>query len=185
MNKKLRLLVTAKCHNSCPLCCNKQFDLFSLPTVDRWNYEEIILTGGEPLSSITNVNFLIEFIKSIKNIQKAHGFPISKFYLYTSTHDSNMLIKVIKHLDGITYTPHNNEERCTLLKFTIALGYRDPSFYEDKSLRLNLFPEDYQELIGGVNGSMLKEFWEAKEIKWLKNCPVSEGEDFKRIDNLY
>ena len=26
MNKKLRLLVTAKCHNKCPMCCNNQFD---------------------------------------------------------------------------------------------------------------------------------------------------------------
>ena len=25
MNKKLRLLVTAKCHNKCPMCCNNQF----------------------------------------------------------------------------------------------------------------------------------------------------------------
>lgn len=27
MNKKLRLLVTAKCHNKCPMCCNNQFRL--------------------------------------------------------------------------------------------------------------------------------------------------------------
>lgn len=26
MNKKLRLLVTAKCHNKCLMCCNNQFD---------------------------------------------------------------------------------------------------------------------------------------------------------------
>lgn len=49
MNKKLRLLVTAKCHNKCPMCCNKQFDFEKIPVVDRLDYDEISITGGEPL----------------------------------------------------------------------------------------------------------------------------------------
>lgn len=49
MNKKLRLLVTAKCHNKCPMCCNNQFDFEKIPVVDRLDYEEISITGGEPL----------------------------------------------------------------------------------------------------------------------------------------
>lgn len=49
MNKKLRLLVTAKCHNKCPMCCNNQFDIEKIPVVDRFDYDEISITGGEPL----------------------------------------------------------------------------------------------------------------------------------------
>ena len=49
MNKKLRLLVTAKCHNKCPMCCNNQFDFEKIPVVDRLDYDEISITGGEPL----------------------------------------------------------------------------------------------------------------------------------------
>ena len=49
MNKKLRLLVTTKCPNKCPMCCNNSWDFSSLPVVDRWDYEEIMITGGEPL----------------------------------------------------------------------------------------------------------------------------------------
>ena len=45
MNKKLRLLVTATCHNRCPLCCNKQFKFDEIPVVDRFDYEEIMITG--------------------------------------------------------------------------------------------------------------------------------------------
>ena len=48
MNKKLRLLVTANCHNHCPLCCNNQFKFDEIPVVDRLDYEEIMITGGEP-----------------------------------------------------------------------------------------------------------------------------------------
>lgn len=46
MNKKLRLLVTAKCHNKCPMCCNNQFDIEKIPVVDRLDYDEISITGG-------------------------------------------------------------------------------------------------------------------------------------------
>lgn len=49
MNKKLRLLVTDKCPNKCPLCCNNQFDLEKIPVVERWDYDEISITGVEPL----------------------------------------------------------------------------------------------------------------------------------------
>ena len=49
MNKKLRLLVTAKCHNKCPMFCNNQFDFEKIPVVDRLDYDEISITGGEPL----------------------------------------------------------------------------------------------------------------------------------------
>ena len=41
MNKKLRLLVTAKCHNKCHMCCNNQFDFEEIPVVDRLDYDEI------------------------------------------------------------------------------------------------------------------------------------------------
>ena len=41
MNKKLRLLVTAKCHNKCPMCCNNQFDFEEIPVVDRLDYDKI------------------------------------------------------------------------------------------------------------------------------------------------
>ena len=43
VNKKLRLLVTAECHNNCPLCCNKQFDVLKISVVEDFSqYEEII-----------------------------------------------------------------------------------------------------------------------------------------------
>lgn len=51
MNKKLRLLVTAKCHNKCPMCCNNQFDFEKIPVVDRLDYDEISITGGEPAAA--------------------------------------------------------------------------------------------------------------------------------------
>lgn len=83
MNKKLRLLVTAKCHNKCPMCCNNQFDFEKIPVVDRLDYDEISITGGEPLLAECGCK-TFDFVDSIKNIQQAMGLPESKFYLYTS-----------------------------------------------------------------------------------------------------
>lgn len=98
MSKKLRLLVTTKCHNKCPMCCNKQFNFDTLPIVDRWDYDEIMITGGEPLSSLRNTRYIINLIQSIKMIQVTQGLPISKFYLYTATHREDLFKKVLKHI---------------------------------------------------------------------------------------
>lgn len=64
------------------MCCNNQFDFDTLPVVDRWDYDEIMITGGEPLSSVKKVRYLINLITSIKLIQQAQGLPIAKFYVY-------------------------------------------------------------------------------------------------------
>ena len=45
--EKLRLLVTTKCPNKCPMCCNNSWDFSKLPVVEHFNYKEIMITGGE------------------------------------------------------------------------------------------------------------------------------------------
>lgn len=92
MNKKLRLLVTAKCHNKCPMCCNNQFDIEKIPVVDRLDYDEISITGGEPLLAECCCE-TFDLVDSIKNIQQAMGLPESKFYLYTS-HFGGVSLKI-------------------------------------------------------------------------------------------
>lgn len=185
MNKKLRLLVTTKCHNKCPMCYNNQFDFDTLPVVNRWNYDEIMITGGEPLSSAKKVRYLINLITSIKLIQQAQGFPIAKFYVYTATHHVHLIEKILKHIDGIIYTPHNIAELNVLN--TISYHLEVYPYPKDISMRLNIFPE--------INEMIKKYFrkaqqrriavmWNVKHIKWVKDCPIPEGEDFRRINML-
>lgn len=48
MNKKLRLLVTAKCVTTSALCAaTTQFDFEKIPVVDRLDYDEISISGGD------------------------------------------------------------------------------------------------------------------------------------------
>ena len=53
MNKKLvmHLLITDKCDRDCKYCCNKQYDVNSIPIASKEEFESVdtvCLTGGEP-----------------------------------------------------------------------------------------------------------------------------------------
>lgn len=186
MNKKLRLLVTTKCHNKCPMCCNNQFDFDTLPVVDRWDYDEIMITGGEPLSSAKKVRYLINLITSIKLIQQAQGFPIAKFYVYTATHHGHLIKKILKHIDGIVYTPHNIAELNVLN--IISYELEGCPYLKDMSMRINVFPEIdkiIEEGFSKVQQRRIARMWNVKHIEWIKDCPIPEGEDFRRINILY
>ena len=65
--EKLRLLVTTKCPNKCPMCCNNSWDFSKLPVVEHFNYKEIMITGGEPLLFPEK---LVNLAESIKTVQK-------------------------------------------------------------------------------------------------------------------
>ena len=181
MNKKLRLLVTTRCPNKCPMCCNNQFDFSKLPVVDRWNYDEIMITGGEPLLYGFKLIALIHCIKYLCNIM---GIPIPKFYLYTSISNYNQLRGFLTVGNGVVVTPHSKKD----LKEFIDLNLKILSDVKwgfdtvnNKSLRLNLFPDMKALLPKDIDLSL----WQVKDMEWIENCPVPEGEDFRRIANLW
>jgi len=130
-------------------------------------FDEIILTGGEPLLYFTQ---LVEIIPLIKRFSK--GKPI---YIYTAyTHDVETIIDILKIADGITYTLHGKEDVFIYRKLTA--GIEKEKLYA-KSLRLNVFE--------GINGIEVPEFWKVKDnIKWLKDCPLPKNETFVRLNNL-
>ena len=65
--EKLRLLVTTKCPNKCPMCCNNSWDFSKLPVVEHFNYKEIMITGGEPLLFPENWQIWLKVSKPFKN----------------------------------------------------------------------------------------------------------------------
>lgn len=173
-NKKLRLLVTTDCPNHCPLCCNNRFDFDKLPIVDRWDYDEIMITGGEPLLFAPSIGRLVD---SIRGIQGAMGIKPSKIYVYTAK--ALRLLEVLPYLSGVVYTPHSKRdlEEFICMNEDLRLRYN----YKNLSLRLNLFPDIKAMLSENVDLSL----WQVKDIKWVKDCPVPEGEDFRRIAKLW
>ena len=182
MNKKLRLLVTTKCPNKCPICCNNQFDFSKLPEVNRWNYDEIMITGGEPMLYPEN---LFHLMKSIKIISKIESNNIPKIYLYTAyCHCDivNILNSTYRNFraDGIVLTPHKPEDIDAFI-YTNEFLLKYKNEYKKVSLRLNLFLDMKALLPKDIDLSL----WQVKDIEWKKDCPVPEGEDFRRIANLW
>lgn len=89
--EKLRLLVTTKCPNKCPMCCNNSWDFSKLPVVEHFNYKEIMITGGEPLLFPEKLANLAE---SIKTVQKLAYGNKGKLFLYTALADLLMIFIV-------------------------------------------------------------------------------------------
>lgn len=67
--EKLRLLVTTKCPNKCPMCCNNSWDFSKLPVVEHFNYKEIMITGGEPLLFPDNTDLSLWKVKDMQWIK--------------------------------------------------------------------------------------------------------------------
>lgn len=179
-NRKLRLLVTAECPNKCPMCCNNSWDFSKLPKVEHFDYDEIMITGGEPLLFSTKVWDLIHSIKTLHPIlYPAESIP--KVYIYTSICEAPKILNVLLISDGIVFTPHNKEAINDLVLFNNFLLNTKILEREPRSLRLNLFKDIKEMLPKDIDLSL----WKVKDMEWIKDCPVPQGEDFRRLPELW
>lgn len=180
MNRKLRLLVTTECPDKCPMCCNDPWDFSSLPVVDRWNHEEIMITGGEPLIHTDKV---AGSIRSVRVISEVYTF-IPKVYAHTSTAAWNRVRTISAYADGIVLTPHSLTdvgrfvEPDSMMQEVKETG---SDFIKGKSPGPDPFA-DMRLLLPEYIGLSL---WNVKEMEWVKDCPVPQGEDFRRIKELW
>jgi len=166
--KTLRLLLWEECPRNCSGCCNKDWDLKTLPCVrvaDYVGYDEIILTGGEPMLYPCK---LLQIIHALRSWSEA------KLYLYTAQCQP-ALLSMLHYVDGLTVTLH---EQSDVANFDLFNSFRREMFdkYGKKSLRLNIFK--------GIDTSELNlEDWQVKDnMEWIKNCPLPENETFARWD---
>lgn len=167
--KILRLLVTKNCPRKCEGCCNKQFDLDNLSTPTHFDYDEIILTGGEPLLYPQQLHNLIEQIRKVSN---------AKIYVYTAEIKKVVDVLGILYLvDGMTVSLHEQSDIYALEKLDFYLEYcLQFSMNNTKSLRLNIFK--------GIELNHRKLYlnWKIKkDIVWLNPCPLPEDEVFMRL----
>ena len=106
-DEKLRLLLFEECDRDCPGCCNRDWDLRSLPVCrDFTPYQGIMLTGGEPM---LHPEIIREAVAEIRAQTQA---PI---YLYTArTQGLDYLMPI---LDGVTLTLHDPRDCLPLWRF--------------------------------------------------------------------
>ena len=175
-NKKLRLLVTTKYPGSYYIHCDNNFNINKkIPVINRWNYEQIIITGGEPLLYPIKVHSLLLNIRNIAAMQGNNP----RIIICTTICDKR-LDTFLDAVDGIKLTllskDNIREFQETNNRFLniVKAGYSKKILME-----LNL-PKDIQEYLPGIIDLSL---WRVKDIE--ENSIIQKKEDFKRIENLW
>ncbi len=166
--KTLRLLVTKKCDKGCEGCCNKDWNLDNLPTPTHYEYDQILITGGEPLGGDLRVEETITIINGIKLL---HPYPDRKIFVYTSVSNQP---RILNYCDGITLSIHTQKDLVSFLCWKEELEK-----HKNKSMRLNIFKGVV--LPNDIDLSC----WVVKyNIEWVINCPLPQNEVFMKLKNV-
>ena len=172
---KVRLVLWKDCHQRCAGCCNKDWDIDNLPVVTAEhlaNASKVLLTGGEPLLYPIKVHDVVRWLRT--------EYPGLKIYVYTAKiWPINWPMHLLAAVDGMTITVHNSKSANLrvdeLGQFVSLLRKPENRFLLNRSLRLNLFKGVD---LGGINVSMFKV---KKDIEWIPNCPLPDGEVLVRL----
>lgn len=162
--KALRLILFKQCHKHCEGCCNGDWDLDNLPVVESFSgYDEILLTGGEPM---LDHNLVMRVIKQIRQENEN-----AKVFMYTAMPQHPNIFDVLKELDGITITIHEQSDVKDYYHFNSLV----PLSFRDKSLRVNIFK--------GIKVStvLVRDMNVKRDIEWIKNCPLPVNEVLMRL----
>ena len=108
MRNNCRVVLTDKCNLSCAFCYMKEKDTYysfknqTALWIAQQRYDEIGITGGEPLLELKK---LVQFICLLKYFNEH-----SKVYLYTNgdlLNSGTAQILLTAGLDGINWSPHH------------------------------------------------------------------------------
>jgi organic radical activating enzyme len=140
-----------------------------IDVLNKDQYDEFIITGGEPLLRWDRTAYIIEQIK--------HRNKNAWIILYTSMVIDEMA-DVFDMVDGITYSlhaPFSDEDLSAFLKVqTLA------EFFYDTSCYLNV--ESHIDRDIPINPCVWKRI---QSFYPQYNCPVPEGEDLYRIMEVF
>ena len=164
--RKLRLLLWKQCPRNCDGCCNKDWDIDSLPFAkDFSKYDQILLTGGEPMLYPRKVFECIKIIRSHTD---------ASIYMYTALVKNTIeTLGILSILNGITVTLHEQED---VVPFNIFNEYIKYIPWHEYSLRLNVFKEVNIENVD-------TRLWKLKDkMKWIPNCPLPENEELLKYN---
>lgn len=128
--RKARVILNWQCGRKCLLCCNDYETIMAgrviISTLDQFaNYDEIMLTGGDPL--LLSRRNLLAIVKRLR------GLNVSRIYLYTTWWNSNAEA-VLPFIDGVHFSLHP-DARSREIGFLHGVE-KAAAKYPDKSFRL-------------------------------------------------
>jgi len=177
--KKLRLLITTKCHKNCDGCCNKDWDLSGLPVCNDYSqYGVIMFTGGEPMLNIART------LKIALEIKEAN--PTAYLYVYTALMypDWGLMSLLLRVIDGITLTIHDQRDANGFVFYHNKIYQETRLVSKVYSLRLNVFKDcNLFPIEMPVKETEVYDTWDVRDnIEWIKDCPLPDGEIFMRYE---
>lgn len=160
--KSLRLILWDDCNRQCKDCPNhgtEDAEVLDMGTLG--GYDEILLTGGEPLlypRRLTEV------------IQEIRAYTLAPIYVYTAMSSPvDWFIRILKQVDGITLTLYN---RTDVRHAGVATGYIKDQLLYRKSLRLNTFGVDVPKWMTKV--------WDHNRKVFIEDCVLPANETLRR-----
>ena len=165
MYKIARLIITLDCNRKCSYCCNTPKVLDSATRIDSLSalkdYDEICITGGEPLLYPNKVIKISKALKTYKN----------RIYLYTAI--SNDLRRVMDDgcIDGVHFTLHESGNIIDFYNIQ-SIAETDDCYHNDISFRAFILKNvPYSTIMISPN------VWARLEIKdWIKDCLLPKNE---------
>lgn len=166
MKRAARVIVTYQCNRICPGCCNSK--LFNVPKISNISelkeYEEVVLTGGEPML------FPGDLLKLIKRLKRQN--IAQKIFLYTACLVADEYPKILNRIDGITVTLHANATDDDIRN----LKYMSEKLYgEDLDMRLFIDERVYEKY--DLSNICMKTWTVVRKLKWKDKCDPAEHED--------
>lgn len=170
MKKTARVIVTYQCNRGCPGCCNGHGNAVrKIEDInDLLGYEEIILTGGEPM-------LMDEKLWDFYTRLKAHGY-VGKIYLYTAFWDNTneRHRTLLKWVDGITFTIHAEATDTDILALKLLSEHatlKYPRFSSRLIIDSRIF-EKYD-----LSNIYLSNWDVIRKLQWKDYCPPAPNEE--------
>lgn len=118
--KVIHLLVTALCDRDCKYCCNKQYDMDSIPFVTDEELKEaevLFLTGGDPFKYSNPCRIASDYKLAYPNIKRVYVYTNAlEFYEYL------LQGRRIYAIDGVNVSIKNNKD---FVSFSHLKDYQD------------------------------------------------------------
>ena len=161
------ILVTSLCDRDCKYCCNKQYDLNSIPYItdeELRRMKRIYLTGGEPFK-YANPCAIATMLKSkYKNIESvivyANAKELANYLLFEVS---------IYGIDGVTVSVKTDEDQLAFERIVVC----NRSIAGLPSNRLYLFP--------GFEDTYRSNHFDTLKRDWQKEFVAAPNSIFRKL----
>lgn len=134
----IHLMVTPLCNRDCPFCCNKQYDMNSIPVVSEKELlaaHTLCLTGGEPFAYANPV--------AIAGYYKRHYPNIEKIYVYTNAEELYFWLKYHRSFIDIDGLNVSIKSKSDLIAFSLISKFNEVPTTENRLYIFdNLYPKE-------------------------------------------